>query len=66
MTILLNDQNFEKEMNAAEKPVLVDFWAEWCHPCLILAPTLERIVKENEDKIILGKINYTSGITSIF
>jgi len=53
----LNDENFETEIKKAEKPVIVDFWAFWCSPCLILTPVLEKIVKEYEDKLILAKVN---------
>ncbi|MCD6178141.1 thioredoxin [bacterium] len=57
MEIRLTDQNFEQEINNAKKPILVDFWALWCAPCSILGPILEKIAKEYEDKIILGKAN---------
>jgi len=55
--IILTDENFEKEIQNARKPVLVDFWAFWCGPCFILSPILEKIAEEYKDKIILAKVN---------
>ncbi|MCD6550490.1 thioredoxin [bacterium] len=57
MEIRLTDQNFEQEIKNAQKPFLVDFWAIWCAPCSILGPILDKIAKDYEDKIILGKAN---------
>jgi len=53
----LNDQNFETEIKNAKKPVLVDFWADFCRPCSVLAPILEKIVEEKKDELILAKVN---------
>lgn len=58
--IELNDLNFEKEIQNAKLPVLVDFFAEWCNPCSVLSPILEKIEKDFEGKIILAKINLDS------
>jgi len=55
--ITLTDENFEKEITNAPKPILVDFWAQWCSPCLILGPILEKLSEEYQDKFILAKVN---------
>ena len=57
----LTDENFEKEIQNADKPVVVDFWAEWCAPCSILTPILEKLVNEFEGKFILAKVNLQEG-----
>jgi thioredoxin 1 len=57
MTLTLTDQNFEGEIQNAEKPVLVDFWAKWCFPCSVLAQILDKLVKDFEGKIIFVKVN---------
>ena len=55
--IELTDQNFEKEVLQSKNFVLVDFWAEWCNPCKILAPILEEVAQEYFHKIKFGKLN---------
>lgn len=55
--INLTDQNFDQFIQNSEKPVLVDFWAEWCMPCFALSPILEKIAQEYNDKITLAKVN---------
>jgi len=57
MAIDLNDQNFSQEIEKTEKPILVDFWAEWCLPCRLISPILEKIAEEFKEKIILAKVN---------
>ncbi len=53
--VTLNDGTFNDAISA-DKPILVDFWAEWCGPCRLIAPVLEEISKET-DKITIGKLN---------
>jgi thioredoxin 1 len=54
------DQNFENEVLQSKEPVLVDFWAEWCMPCRMLAPTIEKIAKEYAGRVKVGKIDTDS------
>ncbi|RJR23431.1 thioredoxin [Candidatus Microgenomates bacterium] len=51
------DDNFEAEVIKAKEPVLVDFFAEWCGPCKMMAPVVEEVAKETEGKVKVGKIN---------
>ena len=53
----LNMENFDNEINNSEKLVLVDFYATWCGPCKMLAPVLENIAEEYQDKINVYKVN---------
>ena len=55
--LTLTDENFEKEISNAKKPVLVDFWMESCGPCYILSPILEKLGNDFGEKIILAKVN---------
>jgi thioredoxin 1 len=56
-TIKVSDESFEKDVLQAEKPVLVDFWAEWCGPCKQIAPALEQIAEELADQVTVAKLN---------
>ncbi|MCC7204479.1 MAG: thioredoxin, partial [Phycisphaeraceae bacterium] len=53
----LTDQNFDQEVLQSKVPVLVDFWAEWCMPCRMLAPTIEELANEFGGKIKVGKVD---------
>ena len=53
----LNDSTFDEHVKAADVPVLVDFWAEWCGPCKVIAPILEEIAEEQGGKLTVAKLN---------
>ena len=53
----ITDDNFESEVLKADRPVLVDYWAEWCGPCKMITPVLEEIAKEYSGKIKITKLN---------
>jgi thioredoxin 1 len=55
-----NDSNFETEVLQSEQPVLVDFWAEWCVPCRMLAPTIDKIADAYAGKVKVGKVDTDS------
>ncbi|HTS93905.1 MAG TPA: thioredoxin TrxA [Stellaceae bacterium] len=57
MTTKITDATFEKDVLRAPGPVLVDFWAEWCGPCKMIAPFLEDISKEMSGRVTVAKIN---------
>jgi len=59
-TAMLTDANFEQEVLKSEIPVLVDFWAEWCFPCKMIAPIVEELSEEFEGKVKIGKMDTDS------
>jgi len=54
------DSNFETEVLQSDQPVLVDFWAEWCMPCRMLAPTIDKIAESYSEKVKVGKLDTDS------
>jgi thioredoxin 1 len=54
---IFTDKNFNELVLKSKLPVLVDFWAEWCPPCKIIAPLLEELAKEYEGKVVIGAMN---------
>ena len=56
-TQTLSDSNFDESVIKSKVPVLVDFWAEWCGPCRMIAPTVETLAEDYQGKITVGKLN---------
>jgi thioredoxin 1 len=56
-TFVASDQNFEEDVIKSPVPVLIDFWAAWCVPCKMIAPTLDELAKEFDGKMKVGKLN---------
>jgi thioredoxin 1 len=60
MALEVNDGNFEEVVIKSEKPVIVDFWAEWCGPCRMIAPIIEDLAREYSDKVVVTKCDVDS------
>ena len=63
-TVAITDESFEKDVLQSGKPVLVDFWAEWCGPCKQIAPALEQISEELGDQVTVAKLNIEDSPTT--
>jgi thioredoxin 1 len=55
--VTLTSSTFDETVNASDKPILVDFWAEWCGPCKMIAPILSEIAAEQKDSLVIAKLN---------
>lgn len=68
MALEINDANFEELVLQADKPVLVDFWAEWCGPCRMVAPIVQELSEDYAGRLVVGKVDVDSnpGIAAKF
>ena len=68
MALEITDQNFDEVVMKSDKPVMVDFWAEWCGPCRMIGPVVEELHTEYAGKAVIGKVNvdHNSGVAAQF
>jgi thioredoxin 1 len=68
MSLEITDSNFEEQVLKSEKPVIIDFWAEWCGPCRMVGPIVQELGEEYAEKAVVGKVNVDEnpGVTSKF
>ena len=64
MAVEINDSNFEQLVKNSDKPVLVDFWAEWCGPCKAIAPTIDAVAKDYQGRAKITKLNVDQNIAT--
>jgi thioredoxin 1 len=63
MALEITDNNFDELVMKSNKPVVVDFWAEWCGPCRMIGPVIEEMSTEYEGKAVIGKVNVDLNLT---
>ncbi|MEA3479204.1 MAG: thioredoxin [Bacteroidota bacterium] len=68
MSIEITDTNFEEQVLKSNKPVIIDFWAEWCGPCRMVGPIVQEIGDDYAEKAVVGKVNVDEnpGVTAKF